>query len=244
MKIKSFKKYKNGQYKIILENKETMLHEDLILKHNLLITKSITEKQLMKLENENIKYLIYDVALKYLKTRLRSRYEVFTYLKKQNYDDDIINDVIKLLEKQGYINDNIYTEAYINDKINFSNYGPYKIKTELLKNKIDKTTIDKYIEKFNEELELSRIEKLINKAIKTNKNKSKNNLKQKVSIELNNLGYTKTYINQLLYLLDSIDDSSIKQKEYDKLYSKLSKKYSGYELEQKVKQKMYQKGFY
>ena len=34
------------------------------------------------------------------------------------------------------------------------------------------------------------------------------------------------------------------KKEYDKLYKKLSRKYSGNELEYKIKEKLYQKGLY
>ena len=39
------------------------------------------------------------------------------------------------------------------------------------------------------------------------------------------------------------DDKELVKKEYDKIYKKLSKKYSGSELEYKVKQKMYSLGF-
>ena len=38
------------------------------------------------------------------------------------------------------------------------------------------------------------------------------------------------------------DSKEFIQREYDKLYRKLSRKYSGSELELKIKQKMYQKG--
>ena len=41
----------------------------------------------------------------------------------------------------------------------------------------------------------------------------------------------------------SFNDSSLREKEYNKLYNKLSKKYSGRELEYRIKQGLYQKGF-
>ena len=43
--------------------------------------------------------------------------------------------------------------------------------------------------------------------------------------------------------IEYYDDSKIYEIEYKKVYDKLSKKYSGRELEYKVKEKMYQKGF-
>ena len=41
----------------------------------------------------------------------------------------------------------------------------------------------------------------------------------------------------------SFDDTSLKEKEYAKLKLKYSKKYSGYELEQVIKRKLYEKGY-
>lgn len=244
MKINSYKKLKNGQYKIILEDKEILLHEDLILKNNLLITKELTSNQIRKLEEENTKYLIYDEALKYLKTKIRSKKEMYEYLKKKEYDNSNIYDVIKMLEKQKYLNDEVYAQAFINDRIHLSNDGPYKIKKALVENGIKKEVIDKYVGIYDESLQRERIEKLIQKRIKTNHTKSKSILKRKIMMDLNNLGYTTNLIRNALSLLDDVSDEEIRKREYEKLYVKLSKKYTGYELEAKIKQKMYQKGFY
>ena len=57
-----------------------------------------------------------------------------------------------------------------------------------------------------------------------------------------NLGYKNS--DFLDYLSNiSVDEDLIRKKEYDKLYKKLSLKYSGSELDTKIKQKMYAKGF-
>jgi len=111
-----------------------------------------------------------------------------------------------------------------------------------LKLGIDEQIIQKNITIFNSELELERIRKLIDKHIKTNHNKSKYALKKKIVDNLTTLGYTKYLVIQEIESLE-INDNDIKEKEYQKLYDKLSKKYSGKELEYKIKQKMYQKGF-
>lgn len=244
MKIISYKKVKNGQYKIVLEDCEITLHEDLILKNNLLISKEITNKKIKELEAENKKYLIYDEALRYLKTRLRSRKEMYNYLEKKEYEKNLIMDVLDMLEKQKYLDDTIYVQAYINDKINLTNDGPYKIIKELQANNIDKKIIDTYIINFKEDLQIEKIQKLIKKKIKANHNKSKRVLKQKIINDLSNLGYSMHLINDNLYLLNDISDEQLKKQEYDKIYAKLSKKYSGQELEYRIKQKMIQKGFY
>ena len=50
-------------------------------------------------------------------------------------------------------------------------------------------------------------------------------------------------MTEVLFYLYNFDDEDIKNKEYEKIYKKLSRKYSGYELEQMIKKKMYEKGF-
>ena len=66
--------------------------------------------------------------------------------------------------------------------------------------------------------------------------------KNKMLLNLLNLGYLK---EDIMSYLDNIsfDDTSLKEKEYVKLKLKYSKKYSGYELEQVIKRKLYEKGY-
>ena len=68
--------------------------------------------------------------------------------------------------------------------------------------------------------------------------KDKNKIKQ----NLINLGYDLSIINKCLSEYD-IDDNEIYQKELEKVRSKLSRKYTGKELEYKIKEYMYRKGF-
>jgi len=244
MKIERYTKLKNGQYKLNLDNNTNiLLHEDLILKHELLIYKEINEEDIDKLLEENTSYIAYDLALSYLKVKMRSKKEMKDYLSKKQVNNELINIAIKKLEEQGYLNDSIYAKYFISDKINLSNDGPYKIKESLSKLGISEDIILESMKSFDRDLETYRIKKLIEKQIKINHNKSEYLLKQKMINYLVNLGYTKELIVSLINDI-SVDDEDIKKKEYDKLYNKLSKKYSGKELEYKMKQKMYQKGFY
>ena len=65
---------------------------------------------------------------------------------------------------------------------------------------------------------------------------------QKLSSELNNLGYSKDMYNMLLNNI-SFDDDSIYEKEYNKIYNKLIKKYPEDKAKLLTKQKLYLKGF-
>lgn len=107
---------------------------------------------------------------------------------------------------------------------------------------VDSDSISNALVVFNDEVELEKIKKLVLKQIKTNSNKGEYLLKQKIFYNLSNLGYSKSLIQSVLDDV-SFNDSSLREKEYNKLYNKLSKKYSGSELEYRIKQGLYQKGF-
>ena len=75
-----------------------------------------------------------------------------------------------------------------------------------------------------------------------NKRKSSTALKQKMKSDLERLGYH-AFLYQSEISKITVDDADLYQAEYQKLYQKLSKKYQGKELEWRIKQKLYQKGF-
>ena len=88
-----------------------------------------------------------------------------------------------------------------------------------------------------------KLKKIIFKKIKTNHNKSAKVLKQKLLMDLINNGFHQDIIKEVLNNIDISENEEIAKKEYQKYYNKLSKKYSGKELEYKLKQKMYSLGF-
>lgn len=243
MKIIKYIKQKESIYKLELDNKTSIkIHEDLILKYNLLINKELTNELIIELEKENQKYDVYNIAVKYIKTKLRSIKEMYDYLEKKGISKSDSKSSIDLLLKQGYLNDEIYTKALINDRINMSYYGPNKIRKELKDKGINSELIENNLIIFDEDIQLEKIKKLVDKQLKSNKNKSGNILKTKIQIYLNNLGYDNKLIFKVLNNVE-LNDKELCKKEYEKMYKKLSSKYEGKELEYKLKQKMYQKGF-
>ena len=243
MQINKFTKQRNGMYQILLEdNRKIKVHEDLILKYDLLLKRKIDEDLEDKIFEENKTYEIYEVALSYINKKLRSKKELKKYLERKEYSNELIDNAINLLYTQGYLNDEIYAKSLVHDRIALSMDGPNKIKKELSDNGINNSLIEEVILEYTEDLEKERVEKLVDKQIKLNNNKGANLLKKKIQMYLLNLGYNYDTINRILNSKKMVDNDLYK-KEYDKLYKTLSKKYSGKELEYRLKNKLYQKGF-
>ena len=241
MKIEKIKKT-GKKYKILLsDGSEIKTYDDVILKYGLLYHKTIDNELLNKINIDNNYYEIYYKVVNYITKRLRSEKEINIYIDKNNITKTDKEKLIKKLKEMNLINDINFTKAYINDKINLSNIGIDKIKSELLNHNISSDIIDNELNKIDNNLIKEKLKKLIIKKTKNSKYAGYK-LKYKVVNELINLGYDK---NQILEIYDtiSVENTENIKTEYDKLYKKLSYKYSGKELERKIKTKLYNKGF-
>lgn len=241
MKISKYKKLKNNIYEVTLENDEKIkLYEDVILKEGLLLSHEITDiKRIIEINN---KYDSYNIALKYLNHHVMSIKGMYNYLTKKGFNEIDTKEVIdKLIEKK-YLDDAYYAKCYITDHVNLSLDGPYKIIKHLEDNDISKNIYVEYLSKYND-IWKERIDKYINKQLKVNK-KSTYFFKNKMLVNLVNLGYEKEMINDSLnhIKIDNLDE--LKNIEKEKLRKKLSRKYTGDELERKIKEKLFQKGFF
>ena len=244
MKILKYEKKKNGMYQVFFDNDNNIdISEEIILKYNLLLKKEADNDLIDKMLDENKVYIAYNLAIKYISTKMRSRKEVREYLSKREIDNDSINSVISLLIKEKYLDDDSYAKAYVNDKVLLTNDGPNKIKSKLNELGVNNDSISKALENFDIDTQKDKVSKIIKKMIETNRSKSATFLKSKILNYLINLGYDRTIINSILSTVVIKNDKDIEKKEYEKIYNKLSRKYSGSELEFKVKQKMYSLGF-
>lgn len=242
MKILKYKKTSRGRYKVTLDSDEIILYEDVIIKNDFLLRKNVDTFLLDKVLNENILYEAYDLALGYIETRLRTEKEIIKYLEKKGYNTNTISDVLNRLKSNNLINEVKYVEAYTNDKINLSSYGPFKIKRDLSDLGISIEVIENYLNTIDDEVWSNKLDKIIDKKVKSMKNKSLYMIKNKLRADLTILGFDKDMINLKLNSLDKNDEDSLK-KEMEKAYNKYSKKYEGDALKMQIKNHLYKKGF-
>lgn len=199
MKIIKYQKEKKNNYNIFLDNGEVItLNENVITENELLLKKEIDNNLYNKLNIENRTYELYEIAIKYINVRLRSIKEIKDYLLKKNNNIDIVNKVCDKLIKNKYLDDEIFTKAFIKDKLNFTTMGDYKIRKELERLGIDNNIIEENISNIDNNILEERIRKIIDKDIRTNKKYSGINLKNKIYNHLLTQGYSKEKVINII----------------------------------------------
>ena len=245
MKILKYKKQTNGKYKIFFDNDtDLLLYEDTILKYELLLKKELSSKKLEEILNFNMECDVYYVGLKSLSSRFKSTKELRDSLLKKEYPSDYVDKAISKLLDQGYLNDRSFAKSYINNQIITTSKGPNKISRELKKKGVSEEIISDEILSFTVDEQREKINKVINRLLKSNRSRGGVVLKNKIVTDLINLGYSNSVIKSVISDYSFEADSSIREKEYNKLYNRLSRKYSGKELEYKINEKLFQKGLY
>lgn len=241
MKIISYKKIKQNKYEVTLSNNESvLLYDDIILKYELLTKNEIDNQKLKEIILDNSKYDVYYAMLKDISKKFRTEKELRTKFK--DYDNEVVDYAIKRLKNEKYLNNELYIRAYINDAINLKLIGPNKIINNLLNLGFEKSEIEEYLEVIDNEIWLDKINKLIKKEINSNHAYSGNVLKMRIQNKISNLGFELNMISKLINNYDFNLSSEKKLKEKEKALKKYSKKYSGFLLEQKVNNYLYQKG--
>ena len=241
MEIKSYKKISNNKYKVKLDDKFINLNEETIIKNNMLFKKNIDGNSINKIIEDDKFYSMYNKCVKYISIRVRSLYEIKKYLDKNNCKNS--EEIIKKLEDNNLINDEIFVQLYINDKLVLSNSGPYKIKKELLNHKIDIGLIDKHLDKVDSSIFSDKINKIVSKCVKNNTKYSSSILKNKLNIYLINNGYDSNMFLSELNNIKINNNLSIK-KEFDKLKNKYNKKYDNInKVNFYVKNSLFKKGY-
>ena len=242
MIINKLIKLKNNKYKIITDDIEIVTYDNVILDYELLYKKSIDKDTYENIVKDTAFYDIYNKTVKYILKRLRSELEIRNYLIRYDLSLDDIERIISKLKEIGLINDKEFTRSYMNDQVYINKCGIKKIKDYLLSQNIDYSIIESELSKIDMSILDNNMEHIILNKLKHNKKYSNNELKNKIIREMVLQGYDK---EKVLFIIENNiqEDTNIINREYTKIYNKLSRKYSGNELLYNVKQTLYRRGF-
>lgn len=243
MKITKIQKMRNGKYKIELDHHETITtYDEVILKNNILYKKELDSELKNQIAKDTSAYDSYYKALKYITTKMRSEKEMQEYFNKHEIPMEEQENIIEKLKANGLLNDKRFAASYVADKVHLSNMGPYQIRRELENHNIDRAVIEEQLASYEDSIFEEKLRKMMTKKIAADHKHSRYQLQQKLIQDFMNLGYEKEQIMSILDTMEFSDDATLEH-EYQFLYRKLSKKYSGNDLYNHLKNKLYQKGF-
>lgn len=189
----------------------------------------------------------YNLALNYLSYRMRSEKEIRDYLLSKAYNEDIAAVVLYKLRDHHYTNDIEFAKSFVRSRIQNSTKGPLMIRQELQQKGISEKNIQEGLKEFPKELQLEVAKQFAEKNAKQKKTLSHFQLKQKISQALLGKGFSQEIVKAALAHLiiekDEEEQLVAVTKQGENAVRKYSNKFAGWELEQKVKQYLYQRGF-
>ena len=242
MLVNKILKLKNNRYKLFIDDEVIITYDNVILENNLLFKKNIDKKEYNKILQDTEFYKVYNLILNSVLKKRKTESEVRKLFNSYNLSKNQRESIIKKLKNIGLINDNEYCKAYIDDQIYLLKKGVIQIKKGLVAKGISEEIIDDNLKNIDNKIIKNNLEKTIIKKVKLNTKYSKNYVKKKIISEMINKGYKKEDILDVLEKIE-FNDKDILEKEYKKTYMSLSKKYSGFELNTRLKQRLISKGF-
>ena len=116
-------------------------------------------------------------VLKYVMYKKRTKSQVYTRFKTE-IEEELLDDVIKDLEENGYINDESYVKKAVNEYMALKNLSLKEIKYKLYSNGVSSKVIDNYVSNNLEDLEDYEKKSAENIAIKRSVNMDELEIKQ------------------------------------------------------------------
>lgn len=123
-----------------------------------------------------------------------------------DYDENIVEEVIGFLKGYKLINDNLLAEKIVHDNMNLSKFGKNKIKQNLYNKGIAASDIQDAISQIDPDEEYENAKYLAEKRLKRLKGEDKNKINQKIYQHLAYKGFSYDIIKRVLRELLNFDE--------------------------------------
>lgn len=220
--------------------------EDVFIKRQLRKGMELTEEEIQAIREEDILDKAFQKALNYLSYRMRSKKEIYDYLRKQEVPEEDALEMIDRLIDLNLIDDLQFAQAFVRTKKNTQKKGPKLIEQELYEKGISPQLIDEALLEYPEEEQLEIAISICEKKKKSYAKEAQRRRKQKLFQFLLQKGFTNTVANEAVAHVEQQYDEN---EEWDALVKQATKaekrfsKYDRWEQEQRLKRHLYQKGF-
>lgn len=235
-----------SRYNIYLDKEFAFgVDEHTLIVYMLQIGMELDEVKIFEIQSQEEIRKAYLQAINYLSYSMRSSKDVYDYLAKKEHHIDMINEVVKRLIDEKYINDLEYAIAYTRTNSNISKKGPTVIDRELKLKGISDKDRQISLAEYPTELQIDNAVSLAEKKLNSYRKLSKQETIQKLETMLLRKGYPFSIISIAVESLE-LDDSEEQQEALKYQFEKYHRKYRNqedYTYRQKMKQSLYRKGF-
>ncbi|WP_353096464.1 RecX family transcriptional regulator [Tissierella praeacuta] len=199
MKITSIEPQRNkNRVNIYVDNVFSIgIEQELRYKYKLEVDMEVSDefiKDILKAEEQN---KVTNHALNLLSYRQRSEKEIYNALKRKGFEDSYIEYAMNYCRKNKYLDDKLFAQSFIKDKMNLNKLGPERIKYELMLKGISKDIIDEFLIVDSDE-QYETAMKIALKKLNSYKNDDRNSIYRKLSGFLQRKGYSYDIISKVV----------------------------------------------
>lgn len=221
--------------------------ESVLIDYHLHKGKELDKTTIEDLMEKDTMQKAYNMVIHYLSYRMRTEKEIVDYLKKKEIPEIHIASIMEKLIQNKLIDDHEFAESFVRTRMNTSEKGPVIIEKELLNKGVSKSIADEAIQTYTYAEQRHNAEKLIAK--KSNQ-RGTDSHRQKINRLQNHLlqkGFTQDVIQDIIssYVFEKDDEMEWQALVHHgkKQLRKLHRRYDGKQLENKMKESLYRKGF-
>ena len=238
-KVKKYKTHIN----VYIGDEKLELSEDIFTSFYLYKGKELTAKEYQELISkiDNEKLLSY--ALRLLSDHLYSEWKIREKLYNKEASKKQVDEIVNYLKKQGFIDDNLLIEEYL-EYANNANIGKNKIRENLLRKGIFEEDINKI--RFSEKEEINKAKRILPKLEKRYERYNARSQKDHIIQALVREGYdldAALEVSKDLKLFDDKKEQKLLKKDYELVKARYLRKYQGRELKEKIISSLMRKGY-
>ena len=170
---------------------------ELKYKHKLEVGMEVDDnfiQEVLKSEEQN---KVINHALNLLSFRQRSEKEIYTALKRKDYDEIYIENAIDYCRRQKFLDDRAFAKAFIKDKLNLNQLGEQRIKYELQRKGVSQNIIDDVLV-LDRDDQYEAAFKLAEKKLPSYRNDDRNAAYRKLSGFLQRKGYSFEIVSKVV----------------------------------------------
>lgn len=152
MKIERVSRKDEKNVSVYFDNGERLiLSEDTFFNSGLRKGDEISEDRFSFFIEQNILYHIKQRALSFLARRFHSERELLIKLKQKSYEERLIKLVLNELKEKSFIDDQVFANHFIEEKLKKKRWGKNKIRSALFSKGVSASIIDEVLKSFNSE---------------------------------------------------------------------------------------------